>query len=83
MIDGYEVPVHRSLTEVMLLGGVPRTVAFLLWTAAVAIALGLHQLWVLPIAIVIHAALAAAARKDPYFFEVFIEALKSPKKLFP
>ena len=83
MIEGYEVPVHRSLTEVMLLGGVPRTIAFLLWTTAAAIALGLHQLWVVPIAIVIHTVLAAVARKDPWFFEVFIQALKSPKQLCP
>jgi len=83
MNDGYEVPVHRSLTEVILLGGLPRTVAFLLWTMAGAIAFGLHQLWIVPIALVLHVGLAMAAKKDPFFFEVFIQALKAPKQLLP
>ncbi len=83
MSDGYEVPVHRSLTEVILLGGVPRTPALLLWTIAAAIGLGLQQIWVLPAAFALHFALVAMTRKDPYFFEVFIRALKTPKRLYP
>ncbi|NTV07628.1 MAG: conjugal transfer protein [Chlorobium limicola] len=83
MSEGYEVPVHRSLTEVILLGGVPRTPAILLWTIAAALGFGLQQLWVLPVAITLHVALVAMTRKDPYFFEVFVRALKTPKRLYP
>jgi len=78
-----DVPLRRSLTEVILLGGLPRTVAILLWTSAAAIGFGMQQIWVVPIAIVMHVLLAMAARKDPYFFEVFIKALKTPKRLDP
>lgn len=78
-----DVPLRRSLTEVILLGGLPRTVAILLWTSAAAIGFGMQQIWVVPIAIVMHVLLAMAASKDPYFFEVFIKALKTPKRLDP
>ena len=36
MIDGFEVPLHRSLTEPILLGGAPRTVAIANGTLAAA-----------------------------------------------
>ena len=31
--EGLEVPLHRSLVEPMLLAGLPRTVALVLWTS--------------------------------------------------
>lgn len=83
MSEGYEAPVHRSLTEVILLGGLPRTVAILLWTVVAAIGLGLQQIWVLPIAIVGHIGLVFVTKNDPYFFDVFVRAIKTPKKLNP
>ncbi|MEI7825457.1 MAG: VirB3 family type IV secretion system protein [Chlorobiaceae bacterium] len=83
MMEGYEIPLHRSLTEVILLGGVPRTPAILLWTTSAAIGFGLQQIWVLPFAILMHVVLVALTRRDPFFFEVFIRALKSPKRLDP
>jgi type IV secretion system protein TrbD len=83
MIEGYEIPLHRSLTEVILLGGVPRTPAILLWTTAAALGFGMQQIWVLPFAVLLHLALVALTRRDPFFFEVFIRALKSPKSLDP
>jgi type IV secretion system protein TrbD len=83
MIEGYEIPLHRSLTEVILLGGVPRTPAILLWTTAAALGFGMQQIWVLPFAVLLHLALVALTRRDPFFFEVFIRALKSPKRLDP
>ncbi|MCB2068815.1 MAG: VirB3 family type IV secretion system protein, partial [Ottowia sp.] len=42
---GFEVPLHRSLTEPILLGGAPRTVAIANGTLAAAVGLGL-QLWI-------------------------------------
>ena len=83
MIDGFEIPLHRSLTEVILLGGLPRTVALMLWTISIALAFGMQQLWVLPVAVMLHLLLMTLTRRDPFFFEVFIRALKSPKILYP
>lgn len=81
--DGYEVPFHDSITQVILMGGLPRTVALLLWTTAAALAFGMRQLWILPLAILLHVILAACTRKDPYFFDIFVRALKSPKRIEP
>jgi type IV secretory pathway TrbD component len=73
--DGLEVPLHRSLTQPILLAGLPRSLAILLWTAAASFALGLHQLWVLPIALILHAVFAALAKRDPFFFDVIVRAV--------
>jgi len=81
--EGFEVPLHRSLVEPMLLAGLPRTVALVLWTGAAAFAFGLHQIWVLPLGIVLHAVGAAATKADPYFFEILLAALRTQKRLDP
>ena len=81
--DGYEVPLHRSLVEPMLLAGLPRTVALVLWTAVGAFVLGLHQIWVLPIGLVAHGAAATVTKADPYFFDVLVLALKTQRRLDP
>ena len=44
MIEGFEVPLYRSLTEPVLLAGAPRSVAVVNGTIAAALGLGL-QLW--------------------------------------
>lgn len=79
--DGFMVPIHSSLTERILTAGIPRNVCMLLWTIIAAMAFGMRQIWIVPFGIVIHFVLKAAAAKDPYFFEVFIQAMKNPKKL--
>ena len=44
-IQGFEVPLHRSLTEPILLAGAPRSLAILIGTLAAALGLGL-RLWI-------------------------------------
>jgi type IV secretion system protein VirB3 len=44
-ISGFEAPVHRALTEPILLAGAPRAVAILNGTVSAAIGLGL-RLWI-------------------------------------
>jgi hypothetical protein len=43
-VPGFTVPVHRALTEHILLGGAPRSIAILNGTLAGAVGLGL-RLW--------------------------------------
>lgn len=76
-IEGYEVPLHRSLTEPILLGGAPRMVAIVNGTLAAALGIGL-QLWIAGIAIWIigHGLAVHAARKDPQFMEVLARHVK-------
>jgi type IV secretion system protein VirB3 len=69
---GFEVPLHRSLTEPILLGGAPRTVAVANGTLSAAVGLGL-QLWLPGIALwlVGHTFAVWGARVDPQFMQVF------------
>ena len=75
--QGFEVPLHRSLTEPILMGGAPRLVAILNGTLAAAIGLGL-RLWVVGIVvwIICHATSVYAAKKDPRFMEVLVRHIR-------
>lgn len=72
-VEGFEIPLHRALTEPILMGGAPRMVAIVNGTLAAALGLGL-QLWLAGLAVWIvgHAAAVYAARKDPAFMQVLI-----------
>ena len=70
-VPGFFAPVHRALTEPILLGGAPRAVAIANGTLAAAVGLGL-RLWVagLLIWLVGHIAAVWAAKRDPQFVDV-------------
>jgi type IV secretion system protein VirB2 len=74
--DTFHVPLHRSLTEPLLLMGVPREFAILNVTCATALFLGLHSWLGLPLGLLIHGLAMLGARKDPYFLEVFRRHLR-------
>ncbi|MBV5265088.1 VirB3 family type IV secretion system protein [Pinisolibacter aquiterrae] len=81
-VAGFMVPVHRSLTEPILLGGAPRSVAILLGTLAAAVSLGL-RLWLVGLVLwaVGHAAAVWAAKRDPAFVDVVRRHLRIPTHL--
>jgi type IV secretion system protein VirB3 len=81
--EGFFIPFHRSLTETILLAGVPRTPAYLLWTLTIALGFGLQQIWVIPFGIAIHFLLVAVTKNDPFFFDIFVNAMKNPQKIVP
>jgi type IV secretion system protein VirB3 len=82
LVPGFEAPVHRALTEPILLAGAPRAVAILNGTLSAAIGLGLRLwmagllLWVLG-----HTAAVWAARRDPLFVEVVRRHVRLPTHL--
>lgn len=80
--QGFEVPLHRSLTEPILLAGAPRALAILIGTLAAALGLGL-RLWLagLVVWLVLHSAAAYAARKDPRFMDVLVRHLRHKANL--
>lgn len=81
-VAGFTVAVHRSLTEPILLGGAPRSVAILLGTLAAAVSLGL-RLWLVGLVLwaVGHAAAVWAAKRDPAFVDVVRRHLRIPTHL--
>lgn len=78
-VPGFYAPVHRSLSDPILLGGAPRAVAIANGTLAAAIALGL-RLWIpgLLLWVVGHAAAVWAAKRDAQFVDVVRCHLRYP-----
>lgn len=75
--EGYVVPLHRALTEPILMGGAPRGIAIFVGTLAAAIGIGL-KLWIAGIVVwlVGHSVAVYAARKDPKVMEVLARHVK-------
>ena len=76
-MDGFEIPLRRSLTEPILLGGAPRSAAILIGTIAAALALGL-RLWIpgLLVWLAGHTGAVMAAKADPDFMSVAMRSLR-------
>ena len=80
--EGFAIPVHRALTEPILLGGAPRAIAIVNGTTAAALGLGL-RLWIAGLVLwaIGHAAAVWAAKRDPLFVEVVRRHLRIPGHL--
>ena len=76
-IEGYEAPLHRALSEPILLGGAPRAIAIINGTLAAALGLGLQQ-WIAGIGIwaLGHSVAVVAAKRDPDFAAVLVRHLR-------
>ncbi len=81
-VPGFHVPVHRALTEPILLGGAPRGLAIVNGTLAGAVGLGL-RLWFAGLAlwVVGHVLSVWAERHDPQFVDVARRHLRYPSWL--
>ena len=82
LIPGFDAPVHRALTEPILLAGAPRAVAIINGTLSAAIGLGL-RLWIAGIVLwgVGHVAAVWAAKRDSSFVEVVRRHVRYPLHL--
>lgn len=77
MTEGFDVPLHRSLTEPIFLAGAPRSVAVLNGTLAAAVGIGL-QLWIPGLLLWIggHSLAVWGAKRDPQYVDVFSRHMK-------
>ncbi len=84
LLDGFEVPLHRSLTEPIFMAGAPRAVAIVNGTLAAAVGIGL-RLWLVGIAlgVVGHMLAVWGAKADPQFMDVFARHVKHKPFLEP
>lgn len=73
---GYRIVIHHSLTQPILLAGVPRRFAILNGTFCAAFVLGLQAVFTIPIFVVLHLVAVYLTKKDPYFFEVMLRHLR-------
>lgn len=80
--EGYTVPVHRALTEPILIGGAPRTATILNGTIAATLGLGMHLILAgLVYWIVAHAIGVWAAKRDPNFMDVLVRHVRHKRHL--
>jgi type IV secretory pathway TrbD component len=70
-MEGFSVPVHRSLTQPILIGGAPREFSILNGTVGAALLFGLHSYLGVPVCIVLHLVAVALAKQDPSFLDTF------------
>jgi type IV secretion system protein TrbD len=70
-IPHFVAPVHRALTDPILMGGAPRSIAIVNGTLAAALGIGL-RLWIAGLLLwfVGHMAAVWAAKRDPDFVDV-------------
>ena len=75
-VPGFEAPLHRALTEPILLGGAPRAIAIVNGTVAAALGLGL-QMWIAGLLLWLlgHSLAVFAAKRDPDFAPVLARHL--------
>lgn len=76
-VAGFSIPLHRALTQPILLGGAPRTLAIANGTLAAALGLGL-QMWIpgLVVWAAGHTLAVLAARYDPDCVPVLLRHLR-------
>jgi type IV secretory pathway TrbD component len=81
-VPGFVAPRHRALTEPILLGGAPRSVAIVHGTLAAALGLGL-RLWLAGLLLwfIGHMTAVWAAKRDPDFVEVVRRHVRIPSHL--
>ena len=79
---GFAAPVHRALTEPMLLAGAPRAIALVNGTLAAALGLRL-RLWIVGLLVwlVGHGLAVWAARHDPQIFDVGLRRVRVADQL--
>jgi len=76
-IEGYEVPLHVSLAEPMLFGGVPREFGILTFVLTMVVALGLRLWWLgFPLGIGVYSIALILTRRDQYWLPIFRRHLR-------
>ena len=77
--DTLEIDLFQSLTQPILLGGVPRAAAIIIWTFGAVLALPLGFVGIgLSAAIVVHGTLAYLTKRDQHYVEVMLRHLRQP-----
>ena len=71
---GFELTIHQSAIKQQLVMGIPRQLALVLYTLIAALTVPLGTWYAIPPGLFLHAVFVAAARKDPFFWDVFRRA---------
>ena len=78
-MEGFEVPIHRSLTQTIMIAGAPREITIANGTLTAAMVLGMQTLLGLPLGLIIQALAVAISKHDPQFFATFRRQIKQKR----
>jgi type IV secretion system protein TrbD len=81
-VPGLYAPIHRSLTERLLLGGVPPQVAGFLGMLMGILVLAWHFYALVPLLVLAWLVAAFVCRRDPYAFDVALQN-RGPRRFVP
>lgn len=77
--DGWEIPIHQSLTSVTLTAGINRNVAVLLWSITLMVVMKTWAFHLVLISAAVHMALAYVTKTDHHFLTCLMRSLKYGK----
>lgn len=78
-MEGFEVTIHRSLTQQILIFGIPRELALLTGTTVAVIVFAFHNLWGVPIGAAAYVISLFATRRDEQFIQAVRRATRYRK----
>jgi type IV secretory pathway TrbD component len=81
-VPGFYAPLHRSLTEPMLIAGVPPRIAIGLGTVTGILVLAWHFYALVPVILIAHLAAATICRRDPHAFDIIFQN-RGPRRYVP
>ena len=74
--DGFYIPIHKSLIEQQLIGGLPRNACIALWSLGGGIGVMMQIYWLLIPTFILHMLIRKATAKDGEFFNTVISHLQ-------
>lgn len=77
--DGYFLPIHRSCIEVILVGGVERSLFWFNWTIGFAIGAMGQQYWFFLVTFFLHYIFREMNKSDKILFAVVKNSLQNKK----
>ena len=82
-MKSYTRPVHRSLLNRDLLGGVPQAGLFVIFLSAVIFVYGLEMPFMLVPVVLLYFIMRALTKKDPYFIDIVIDNIGQKDVFIP
>lgn len=78
---GFEVEVHNSCTQpILVMGATPRWLVNLWRVLAIMMIVNFHQLWWILVWAILHVGFMYWTRKDPHWLEIYLGARKLPRR---
>ena len=74
--EGFELTIHQSAIKQQLVMGIPRQLALVHYTLMAALTFPLGTWYAIPPGLFLHGVFVSAAKKDPFFWEVFRRAFR-------